>query len=313
MQTFPENGAGPGWAPSPWSAGDEPRPRLNGAAARQARQALPYLGPDPAPSLPVGRAFAAVCALGALVRVVEAVGYVQRASLDRKLAVGIAVRDELDRNTSFMNALAVLRLSSWVAFFVLLVLWGRRRRPKATLQRLGESYVESPYRWVVTAPFQVVLFVPVIAAVIANSISSSSVPPTASRLASHRMWSAFSSGMWALYYAVMVGAVVLCERALRERLAASGAHRAGAAPIPYVPAVGPTGVLQAEPVRGGWIVRTMVLSMGLIVGTFGLIAALAQADAAGLLWAVVFAAIDAAVIRAFVRRHRASHPKVPQA
>jgi len=298
----------PQWGPSPFPAGQKTRLFVGGTAARQARIAVPYLGPDPAPSRRAGAVLKVLCVVGVAVRIAQGLAFGQRAGLDRSLALGSISRDALISNTNLLWALGLLRTVSWISLLVGFIVWGRARRPKAMLQAYGEAYVESPYGWIATAPLRLLVLGMVVAGVAARVASTPDRLDSLSRLAQRRDWSAVSCLVWAVYYVLALVVVVLSERALAERLAVSGAHRAGRAPIPFVPPILSAGEREAGKSEGvGWILRTAGLILLLFIAvTFGIVAA-TEHTAVSLVWTAGFGLVTLLVVRAFVRRYRANH------
>jgi len=296
-----------------------PQGRLSDQEAQAARLAVPYLGPDPAPSVVAGKVAIGFLIVGIISRLAAALVFVQRASLDRQVAdqlnrratgqafdpqalytASSALTD--NRHTTAMISITYLLvlLGITVSFFI----WRAQRRPKAVLEAFGETHVESPLRWVRTRAYRSLLGGLIVASLLIGFQGSVTVNTTAADVAGKRMWSAVACLGWACVWVLQILLVRASERAHADRLAASSAQRAGEVPVPvFAPLPRADQSAQVGESEGAlWILRSAGLFMVGLISGFVLIAAIGEHSMEVVPYAAVAAPIFGLVVWAYVRR-----------
>ena len=221
------------------------------------RAFIPYMGPDPSPSRSFGIAAMFVIAILAAASGVRALLYLQRASIDKRLAAGrgsMAVASQLRSNASTIQNIGRF---FWVGLLLAIVLdgqWRRRRRPQVELNARGEAFVESPLARSVppqVAVFMVMLFLAGLVFTVSGFVSTST---PLRDWASHRVRSAAGGGCIALGWGLWAARIAWADRSHRRRLAASAPWRmAPAGPVPFYPPESERDAARA--VAGRWPAR----------------------------------------------------------
>jgi hypothetical protein len=272
----------------------------------------PYLGPEPLPSLTLGRIFQALTLTGAAVWLV-------RALLLARQPVEVPSFDPFappPPDTTIDVLLDVTGLAAFGLAITLIVVdfvWRRERRPKELLQSHGEAYVELPVIWVFPMRYRFVLVASFVFAFFARVKGTVSDPtpftPLATFQEAHR-WSVAAALGWAVVWALGAVVPVLSERAHARRLAWSAWYRERPQSVAFAPPVRDDDL--GEPEGFGWILRTAGLVLGALVGlVMGLIAIgeVGKGHPGGLPWLVGAIVIVFFVVRAFGQRRAARTPK----
>jgi multisubunit Na+/H+ antiporter MnhB subunit len=303
------------WPSDPWTADAARGPgALTVADSKAARLDIPYLGPVPPGSRPMGRATQLAWIVGAVTLLGRAVLYAQREGLDQQLVRGetASLAAQISSNQSSLDVVNVIVLAGALAACVLSYGWQMRRRPRRVRVQAGEAWVESPMSWITPLWYRVLIGGLVGVSVV---LSSGSTPTRTTRtvdLAGLRHQAMISSILFAVAWAAGALSPWFADRAFDRRLAASGPARENPGAVPFFPYVG-RGAWNGEPSVGepsglGWMFRTFGLVMATILSVFFLIGSIS--DLAGphpepgvdLLFLAVGAAGMVLVVWAFRRR-----------
>ncbi len=285
-------------------------------ARRAEVEAAPYLGPVPAPSLAIGRALIGFCLLGAALRLVVAVRYLQLADLDRRLldTPTFDLATEARSKADAIQSLTTVQLLSWVALFALLVYWQRSRRPAATLAAHGETHVETTIGWVTPAWLRVLQWATIGIGLWASFGDRSNSATAPANFPAIRTRAALSFAAFAGYWLLRAVMVVISERHLANRLARSTQQREGLVPTAYVaPLEELTTATGENLVRPGWIFRAAGLFVLFVGGVFAVIGGLATGTPTGFAWAAAGFVAVSYVIRSVLQSRRRSGGPAPSA
>jgi hypothetical protein len=271
----------------------------------------PYLGPDPLPSLTLGRVFQALTLVGSAVWLV-------RAMLLAQQPVELPTFDPLAPPPPVTTVDLLLDLTGVGAFALAITIiivdfvWRRERRPKELLKAHGEAYVELPVIWIFPMRYRFVFVFAICFAVFARSkgIVSDPTPftPLATFEEAHR-WSLAGALGWAVVWALGVVVPLLSERAHERRLEWSAWYRERPHSVAFAPPVRDNDI--GDPEGFGWILRTAGLILAALVGLVTGLAAgseVAKGNPGGLPWLVGAVVVVFLVVKAFVRRHSTRLP-----
>ena len=232
----------PRWPTPPPLLGAMPAttpPPVSADEARSGIGTIPYLGPEPPPSRQLGTFLRVALILGGLSALARAALYLQRASLDRRLASN-PTADVVAAIRGNQDALALITIATLLlagAVVIVNILWRRQRRPKEILNAHGEAYVESPLRQITPASARVALAVAMFIFLIGLMNSNPPTGTTVDHLAHYRDWSAVTmlalAGLWAFDYIV----VVIADRHHDNRLRLSMAVRQRPETVPFIPPI----------------------------------------------------------------------------
>jgi hypothetical protein len=287
-----------------------PRGKAATAATRRARLAIPYLGPHPPPSRAFGPSVVIASVAAAITRACQAAAAFRRADLDRQLlAQGrtVAIQRALESNQAVLDELHTAAIATFAVALVLNLVWREKRRPRAVRTSHGEAYVESPLNWIVKGWPRALVIVPALGAITFWTMSQTTEQTVLEDLPRLRTYAAVACACWALMWLADVVWVVLADRALDRRVAASAEARRAPATVPYFAPVTEHQAASGEPAGVMWVLRTAAMVVG------GLGSVLVTAGAAGefldgrLAFIGLYAAGvvgDVVVIGLFVRRWR---------
>lgn len=196
---------------------------------------IPYLGPEPPQSRPLGRFLRVALVLGGLSALARAALYLQRASLDRRLARGATadVASAIRGNQDALALITTLTLLLTGAALLANILWRQQRRPKGILKANGEAYVESPLGPLTPVWLRLALVGGVFIFLV--GLTSSRVPTGAAvaDLAHYRDWSAVTMFALAALWGLDYGLVVNADRRHDKRVGLSGEARQHPETVPY--------------------------------------------------------------------------------
>lgn len=172
---------------------------------------LPYTGPVPPLSRPIGRAINLVALVAGLLEAAQVYLYLRYAG--HRSARWAA--DVVSVAPVFVTFAAAALVGLWV-------MWCRRRRPRLVRERRGEAAVESPLLRLMPWPFVLALMLPGAVAGIWNTILNGSAAWPTAGLAHVSSQDAAVHVLWALSYLLTIVWVVRADRALDRRLARTG-------------------------------------------------------------------------------------------
>lgn len=305
------NGSGQAIPPAALATG----PARN-VARRAEVEAAPYLGPVPAPSFVIGRALIGLCLLGAALRLMVALRFLELADLFGRQIESPSLDGfaELRSKSDAIRGLGNLQLLSWIALFALLVYWQRSRRPAATLAAHGETHVETTIGWVIPLWLRLLRWSAVGIGLWASFSSRSDRATVPADLPGLRSRAALSAAAYAAFWILEVVMVVISEQHLRNRLARSTQQREGLAPTPYVaPLEELTTATGENVVRPGWIFRAAGLIVLFVGGIFAMIAGVGVATPTGFAAAAAGFVAVSYVVRTIIRSRRGSTGPPPSA
>ncbi len=207
--------------------------------SEQARLTIPYLGPDPAPSRPVGTALQASAAAMVVLNLIRVGLYLWLAAVDRGLIAHQTheLFSEARTGHRVISILALVSLALVVTFIALEIAWRSRRRPKLICADYGEAYVEFPTKWV-TPRWLIGSWAALVVGVFAVGHAGTVHAGTLlAQLPRHRDLAAVAGTLSALLWASFILWVALVNRSHDQRLARSTAYRADPTTVPYFPPV----------------------------------------------------------------------------
>jgi hypothetical protein len=260
----------------------------------------PYLGPVPAPSHPLGVALISGSVVFAILALVRAALYWQRAGLDRQLVEGVDVHDAIVTNAGWMSRLSWITTAGIIGFVVIDVLWRRRRRPISTLQQWGEACVESPLRVVYSPALGLTTLATLALWGVAFVNSLAPGASTAAELVAARKWSAVGYLALAVLWVLVTPRVLASQGHLARRVARSGGARLDPAGVGFIAPTPPSVARGAG--RGGrprspqsWRGRGAMLALCALEAVIGVaLVANGQVLGVGLIFLGALMAVSAA-------------------
>ena len=296
-----------------------PQGRLSDDEARAARLAVPYLGPDPAPSGAAGKVIIGLMVMAILSRLAAAAVFVQRGSLERQIAdqgdrrisgVGFdpqawnSTGSALATNRHVGAIVSVAMVLLLLAYIVAFLVWRDQRRPRKALATYGETHVESPLRWISTGAQRAAMAGLIVTSFLIGFQGRVVVGTPLADVPGKRLWAAVACLSWAGVWWMQIVQVRASERAYAERLAASFAARAGHVPVPVFAPVQKAGsnADMGEPEGALWVLRSAGLFMVGLISGLVLIGAIGEHSLEVVPYVAVAAPAFGLVVWAYVRR-----------
>lgn len=269
---------------------------------------IPYLGPVPAPSQPIGKLLQVACVAAAGIGLVRALLFVRRSDLDRQLVDGVrgsAIAASLRSNA---DSLALMQSLTRVSVIVIVIggmAWSSARRPRDRRIEQGEAYVESPMNAVVPLWMRLVTaFAWAAGLLLFIATSGSTSTTTAADLSGLRLRSAFSSASWAVGCVFYLLWIKRANAKLDHRLTWSTPYREAPDLVPFHTPISEIAAGQVGTPSGfGWMLRTAGLVMLALTGFVMVLGSLTESPR-NVPVALLGVAIMGFVVAAGVRRFR---------